>query len=105
MIHSTGVSYSPKLESSVLSNAFVCILLAPEVQILFLSRLFRAILFDDVNDYDANMNSSMKRDLPMETIVSKRLRSRNETCAKLFVSLSLSVSSFSWHSVLKALTN
>lgn len=97
MIHSTDVSYSPKLESSVLSNAFVCILLAPEVQILFLSRLFRqprAILFDDVDDYDANMNPSMKRDLPMETIVSKRLRSRNETCAKLFISLSLSVSSF-----------
>lgn len=82
----------------ILSNAFVCILLAAEVRILFLSRSFRqprTILFDDVVGYDANMNSSMQRD-SIETIVSKRLRSRNETCTKLFLTIgfSLSVSFF-----------
>lgn len=46
--------------------------------------------------------SRMKRDSPMGTIVSKRLRSRNETCAKLFPSASFI---FQWHSVLKASSN
>lgn len=84
-------------ESSVLSNAFVRILLTPEVWVLLLlSYLFYqpcAVLFDDVG-CDANVNR-IQHDLPMETIVSKWLRSHNETCAKLLFFTFVSVSSFS----------